>query len=165
MTAIISTLGVPPRQHGALRTSTATATPPTGATEQGHALGVVKRIREDDDHARRHALQHSAAGTANCSPPVRGKETTSLLTHACNPSLLRSIKGGRSARSTTGRRTHANSHLHSQLPILALASITPSTSRDLGASVPLPLKFVPPTTSTPVQDNIVLAHPTGRMAP
>ena len=41
------------------------------------------------------------------------------------------------------------------LYILALASINSSIPRDLGASLPLLLKVVPPTTSTTVQDNTV----------
>ena len=38
------TLDAPPRQRGALRTSTVIATPPTGATGQGHAPGMVKGL-------------------------------------------------------------------------------------------------------------------------
>jgi len=87
MTAIISTLGASPRQHGALRTSTTTATPPTGATEQGHALGMVKRIRKDDDHARHHAPRHSATGTANCSLSARRRRRYYPRVHVTLPSL------------------------------------------------------------------------------
>ena len=55
-------------------------------------------------------------------------------------------------------------HTHTHLPILAFASIASSTSRDLGASLPLPLKLVPLTTGTLVQDNTVLPPPAGRTA-
>ena len=53
-----------------------------------------------------------------------------------------------------GHTEQPREHTLSLHPILALASITPSTSRDLGAPLPLSLKLVPP--STPVQDNTVL---------
>ena len=50
-----------------------------------------------------------------------------------------------------GHTEQPREHTLSLYPILALASITPSTSRDLGAPLPLSLKLVPPTTSTQVQ--------------
>ena len=53
-------------------------------------------------------------------------------------------------------RERSAAHTHTRLPILAFTSISSSSPMDLGASPPLPHKLVPPTTSTPVQDNIVL---------
>jgi len=50
-----------------------------------------------------------------------------------------------------GHTEQPREHTLSLYSILALASITPSTSRDLGAPLALSLKLVPPTTSTPVQ--------------
>ena len=73
------------------------------------------------------------------------------MSYTCNSPLLGLIKEeadplaqgdtdentrNKQARTNTFTR---NSHLHSL------------NTRDLGASLPLPLKLVPPTTSTPVQ--------------
>ena len=158
-------------QAGAFNTLDASPHPTWGSAHfysYHHAIDWRHRTRtrsgngqwtfKDCGHARLHAPHCSVAGTAHCSSPIRGKETTSLITHACNSSHLEPIKGGGAHRQ---RQVHARRHTathteelsHSLHSILALASISNATLSDLGASLPLSLKLVPPTTSTPVQDN------------
>ena len=93
------------------------------------------------------------------------KTTTSLIPCTCTPSLLVSIKGGGGLplRGTTSPRdqTHSierNSLSSTEHPILALASIDSSSSRDLGASLPLSPRMYPLLQAPPVQDNTVPSH-------
>ena len=100
------------------------------------------------------------------APPRFGeKTTTSTIPCACTPSLLVSIKGGGGLplRETTSPRdqTHSierNSLSSTEHPILALASINFSSSRDLGASLPLSPRLYPLLQAPPVQDNTVPSH-------
>jgi hypothetical protein len=83
-----STLDAPPRQHRAPRTSTAIATPPTGATGQGRALGMVRRLPRMMTTPG--ATPHSARqqGPSTVLPRFGEKRTNLEISHACNPSLI-----------------------------------------------------------------------------
>ena len=52
---------------------------------------------------------------------------------------------------TKGRTEHAQAHAHYTSRYWHLPQSNPSAPRDLGASLPLSPKLVPPTTSTSVQ--------------
>ena len=77
-------------------------------------------------------------------PRGRGRRPHRPPMHATLPPWT--YKMGRGTEDETTKRTHVLTP-----PILALASITPSTPWDLGASLPLLPQLVPPTTSTLVQ--------------
>src|SRR6185503_4543330 len=54
--------------------------------------------------------------------------------------------------------TNSRAHTLLRTPILALASINSSSSRDLGASLPLSPRLYPLLQTPPVQDSTVLSH-------
>src|SRR6185503_5824990 len=54
--------------------------------------------------------------------------------------------------------TNSRAHTLLRTPILALASINSSSSRDLGASLPLSPRLYPLLQAPPVQDSTVLSH-------
>jgi hypothetical protein len=122
-------------------------------------LRKTKDDTQDDCHARRHA--HSVLPTVfdHCTLAIRGKMTTSMIPCSCTPPLLVAIKGGgglplKETQSSTTTSTSRNQTTRynatlstTKHPILALTSINLSSSRDLGASLPLATP-VPPTTGT-----------------
>jgi len=135
MAAVSSTLGAPPHQTRSTVRPIATTKPSTGATGQGHIPGTVKGLPRTTTMPG--ATPHSARqqGSSTVLPRFGEKGTTSQISSTCNPSLLEPIKGGMGAHSDRESQTHR--HSHSLLLILALASINSSTSRHLGASLPL----------------------------
>ena len=96
------------------------------------------------------AMPHSVLSTVldHCTPAIRGKPITSTFPCACTPSLLVTIKGrgGLPLKGTFAiiitQSDHSIEH-NTQHPILALASINFSSSRDLGASLPLSPRLYP----------------------
>ena len=148
-----STLDAPPRQHRAPCTSTAIATPPTGATGQGRAPGMVRRLPRTTTAPA--ATPHSARqqGPSTVLPRFGEKGTNPAISHACNPSLLESIKGGTEAHSTgalTDRRTHIHLSPYWHLPQSTLAHLETWELPSLSRSSLYPLLQAPP-----VQDNTV----------
>ena len=97
------------------------------------------------------------------APPRFGERTTTyMISCACTPSLLVSIKGGgglplRGSRAIRSIRYYATLST-TEHPILALASINFSSSRDLGASLPLSPRLYPLLQAPLVQDNTVPSH-------
>jgi len=107
------------------------------------------------------AMPHSVLPIVfdHCTPVIRGKTTTSPFPCACTPSLLKTIKGGDGLplRGTFFLRPSLHEH-NAQRSILALASISFSSSRDLGAFLPLSPLLYPRLQAAPVQDNTVPSH-------
>jgi len=92
------------------------------------------------------AMPHSVLPTVfdHCTPAIRGKMTTSPFSCACTPSLLVTIKGGDGLPLRGTFFLQSSSHKpNAQRSILALASISFSSSRDLGVSLPLSLRLYP----------------------
>ena len=144
--AIGSTLGAPaPRlvEHGAQRASTAIAMPSTGATRQDHVPDTVKGLPRTTTTPG--AMPHSARqqGPSTVLPRFGKKRTTPEISRACNPSLLESIKGGRSTHSGTGRhtrtltRTHNSRFCHSPQSPLAHSGIWELLSLSRSSLYPL----------------------------
>ena len=110
-------------------------------------------------------MPHNVLSTVldHCTPAIRGKPTTSTFPCACTPSLLVAIKGGGGLplKGTFAiivtQSDHSIEH-NTQHLILALASIDFSSSRDLGASLPLSPRLYPLLQAPLVQDNTVPSH-------
>ena len=94
--AVSSTLGTPPRQMW----STARH---CHAVDWRHKTGTHpgygQRAPKGDDHTRRHAYSARQQEPSTVLPRFGEKETTSEITHTCNPSLLESIKEERSTQT------------------------------------------------------------------
>ena len=119
------------------------------------------------------AMPHSVLSTVldHCTPAIRGKTITSTFPYACTQSLLVTIKGGGGLplKGTLAiivtQSDHSIEH-NAQHPILALASINFTSSRDLGASLPLSPRLYPLLQAPPVQDSTLHSHIfAGRTAP
>jgi len=107
------------------------------------------------------AMPHSVLPKVfdHCTPAIRGKTTTSPFPCACTPSLLVTIKGGDGLplRGTFFLRSSSHEH-NAQRSILEPTSISFSSSRDLGASLPFSPRLYPLLQAPPVQDNTVPSH-------
>ena len=103
-------------------------------------------------------MPHSVLPTVfdHCTPAIRGKTTTSTVPCVCTPSRLVTIKGG-GGFPFKGDIRDITTLSTTEHPILALASID-SSSRDLGASLPLSPRLYPLLQAPPVQDNTVPSH-------
>ena len=116
---------------------------------------------QDDCHARRHA--HSVLSTVfdHCTPTIRGKTATSLyplLMYPAPPCVYKrrrrtSLKGSVNSLDTHGSENTPRSN--------------PTSSRDLGAFLPLSPRLYPILQALRVQDNTVHSHTpfAGRTAP
>ena len=104
--AVSCTLDAPPRQTRSTARPTATAMPSTGATGQRHILGTVKGLPRMTTTLG--AVPHSARQQepSTVLPRFGEKGTTPEITRACNPSLLESINGERSAQAKQSRLSH-----------------------------------------------------------
>ena len=99
---------------------------------------------------------HFLQCSTTAPPRFKEKTTTSAISCACIPPLLVSIKG--EAGSILGGRDPVEHNTQHVAPILALASINSSSSRDLGASLPLSPRLYPLLQAPPVQDSTVHSH-------
>ena len=112
-----------------------------------------------------YAMPHSVLSTVldHCTPAIWGKTTTSTFPCVCTLFLLVTIKGGgglplkETLAIIVTQSDYSIAH-NVQHPILALASINFSSSRDLGASLPLSPRLYPLLQAPPVQDNTVPSH-------
>jgi hypothetical protein len=96
------------------------------------------------------AMPHSVLSTVfdHCTPTIRGKTATSVSPYSCIPPLLVSIKGGGGhplKGSVDSLDTDRSEHTHLLLAsdIVIRHAQNPTSSRDLGASLPLSPRLYP----------------------
>ena len=134
------------------------------SARSGHRPGQLPRP------ASCSSVPHSVLSTVvtHCAPPIRGEDDDFRSPLTCTPPLLVSIKGGDGHHLLHDLiiHTHVTRRTHTRSLEPRYCHSPQSSSRDLGASLPLSPRLYPLLQAPPVQDSTVHSHTlAGRTAP